>query len=123
MEHRILKNLLAFVLVLVLTIGTIAALSMATAAKTETASARYSQQVRESQESTATELSAAVPESGLSPAASIGAFALILLIPAGGLYLFRRSQRKENKSAPQGKRRYSPRADRAFVEPASIKRV
>ncbi len=123
MEHRILKNLLTFVLVLALTIGTIAALSMATAAKTETASARYSQQIRESQESAVTELSAAIPENGLSPAASVGAFALILLIPAGGLYLFRRSQRKGKKQMPQGKRRYSPRADMAFAGSTSVKRV
>lgn len=123
MQSRVWKNLLTFVLVLALTIGTVAALSMATAAKTETAPARYSQQVRETQAAPATELSAAIPEETLSPAASLGAFAMILAIPGTGIFLFLRSRRKGRVPARQPGRRYSPRADMAFQNTVSAKRV
>lgn len=112
MERRLWKSLLTFLLVLVLTIGTVAALSMATAAKTETAPDRYSQQVRENQPPAVTELSAVVSEESLSPWVSIGAFAMILAVPAAGAFLFRKSQRK-NREARPGKR-VSLRSDMTF---------
>jgi len=123
MQRPIWKSLLTFVLVLALTIGTVATLSMATAAKTDTAPARYSRQVRETQAPPATELSAAIPEETLSPAASMGAFAMVLAIPAAGIFLFLRSRRKGCVPAKQPGRRYSPRADMAFQNAVSSKRV
>lgn len=123
MRRGVWKNLLTFVLVLALTIGAVATLSMATAAKTETAPARYSQQVRETQTPPATELSAAIPEDTLSPAASIGAFAMVLSIPAAGVFLFLRSRKRGRAPVKQSGRRYSPRADMAFQNAVSAKRV
>ncbi len=124
MQRSLWKSLLTFVLVLVLTVGTVATLSMATAAKTETAPARYSQQVRETQTPPATELSADVPEAAaLSPAASIGAFAMILAVPAAGFFLFWRSRRKGKAPAQQTGRRYSLKSDMTFQNAAFAKRV
>ncbi len=120
MEHRLWKSALIFILTLVLTVGTIATLSMATAAKTETASAQYSQQVRERQAPAATELSATIPEEGLSPLASAGAFLLILSIPGTGVFLFLRA-RKKGREATRSHRRYSPRADMAFQASAAAR--
>ncbi len=114
MRHGVWRSILTFVLVLALTVGTVATLSMATAAKAETASVRYSQQVRASQAPEATELSASIPQENLSPAASAGAFALILSIPALGVCLFLRARRRGRSGAVQSGRRYSPRADMAF---------
>lgn len=114
MQRRIWKNLLTFVLVLILTVGTVAALSMATAAKTETAPARYSQQIQEARAPSATELSAAIPENTLSPVVSVGAFTMILAIPGIGSFLFLRFRRKGRIPEKKPGRRYSPRADMAF---------
>lgn len=113
MEHRAWKNLLTFLLVLALTVVVVSALSMATAAKTETAPARYSQQVRESQAAPASEMTAAVPEESPSAFASLGAFALILVVSGAGVFLFLRAGR-QGKKAERPRRRYSPRADMAF---------
>lgn len=114
MKRVVLKNFFSFLLVLVLTIGTVATLSMATAAKTESALVKYSQQIRENQAEQATELSVAVPEERLSPAASIFAFAVILAVPATVVLVFTRSRRQGKAPAKTQVRRYSPRADMAF---------
>lgn len=121
MGHGILKSVLSFVLVLVLTVVTVSTLSMATAAKTETASVRYSQQVRESQAPQATELSANVPEASASPLVSFGAFALILVVPGSGVWAFLRARKKGRRAAEHEGRRYSPRADMAFSGASSAK--
>lgn len=113
MERRLWKSLLTFLLVLVLTIGTIAALSMATAGKTETAPDRYSQQVRENQPPAVTELSAVVQEEKFPTMASIAAFAMILAVPATGAWLFRRSQKK-SREQKKPEKRVSLRADMTF---------
>ncbi len=114
MQRPLWKSLLTFVLVLVLTVGTVAALSMATAAKTETAPARYSQKVRESQALPAEELSADIPGNSLSPAVSVAAFAMILVVPAAGFLFYQRSRKAGRGPADSKGRRYSPRADMAF---------
>ncbi len=109
MQHRFWKSLLAFFLVLVLTIGTVATLSMATAAKTETASVRYSQEVRESQAQTATELSAVVPENNTSPLLSTGAFFLVLVIFSLAVFFTFRSfrmNRQTREAAPPAGRNF-----------------
>lgn len=116
MERRFWKNLFTFLLVLALTVVTVSALSTATAARAETAPARYSQEVRSSRAPAATELSAAVEEEKASPLLSIGAFLLALSIPAAGCCVYVRAQKgsaqKKGKrdAAGQG-RRYVPRAD------------
>ncbi len=122
MRRSVWKSLLTFVLVLALTVGTVAALSMATAAKAETAPARYSQQVREAQTPPAKELSAALPEESSSPVSGVTAFLMVLVISGLGLSLLLVSQRR-NRSAAHSGRRYSPRADMAFSDPVSTKRI
>lgn len=102
MGRRLFKSLFTFLLVLVLTIGTIAALSMATAAKTETATDRYAKELRASQPAV-TELSAVVEEEQPSPWLSMGAFALILAVPACGALVYSRSgsSNRQNAAKPQ----------------------
>lgn len=123
MRRSVWKSFFTFVLVLVLTVGTVATLSMATAAKAETAPARYSQQVREFQPATATELSATIPEESISPLASIGVFALVLSVTGVSCVLYLRARRKERGAKAQPARRYVPRADMTFSEVASTRRV
>lgn len=123
MRKSLWRGLLTFVLVLVLTVGTVAALSMATAAKAETAPARYSQQVREAQTPPATELSASLPEEASSPASGATAFVLVLVISGLGFSLFLVSLQKNRSAAARSGRRYSPRADMAFSDPVSAKRL
>lgn len=120
MEHRVWKSILTFLLVLALTVGTVAALSMATAAKAGTAPARYSQQVRENQAPPAEELSAVIPEERPSPLKNAAAFALILAVPGLGVVRFFGSRQnagrrgKGRRNADHRPQRYSPRADMAF---------
>lgn len=122
MEHRIFRSVITFLLTLVLTIGVISVLSMATAAKTETAPARYSQEVRENQEPPVTELSAPVQEETVSPFLSIGAFVLVLGGLGTGVFLLARFGGKSGKKAAQPeKRRYSPRADMTFRNTATVR--
>ena len=113
MERRLWKSLLTFLLVLVLTIGTVAALSMATAGKTELSSARSVQQVTEQQAPAVTEVSAVVREEKFPMAPSIAAFAMILAVPATGVWLIGRSQKK-SRGQKQPEKRVSLRADRTF---------
>lgn len=122
MKHRTLKNLATFFLVLVLTICTVGALSMATQAKTETAAQRYVQEVKGEQQPEVEAFSAPTPEQQkASPLASIGAFLLILSIPTGALFLFLRAKRCKSEKTGQNGRRYSPRADMAFQNSLSVK--
>lgn len=111
MERRFWKNLFTFLLVLALTVATVSVLSTATAARAETAPARYSEEVRSSQAPAATELSAAVEEEKASPLLSIGAFLLALSIPAAGCCVYVKAQRKGKRDAAGQGRRYVPRAD------------
>ena len=98
MRHGVWKGIFTFVLVLALTVGTVAALSTATAAKAETAPARYSQKVREAQSSAAaTELSAPVNEESNSPLVSMGIFVLVLAVTGFGCAAYLRSRRKEQE--------------------------
>lgn len=113
MERRLWKSLLTFLLVLVLTIGTVAALSMATAGKTELSSARSSGQAAEQQTPAVTEVSAVVREENFPTVASIAAFAMILAVPATGCWLLGRSQKK-NREQKKPEKRVSLRSDRTF---------
>ena len=130
MRRGVWKSIFTFVLVLVLTVGTVAALSTATAAKAETAPARYSQKVREAQTPAATELSAPIHEES-RPLVSIGAFALVLAVTGLGCTLYLRSRRKEQErraaetSGTRAGRRRAQRAavNRAFTATPSIRRI
>ena len=105
MRKRTLRNLLSFLLVLVLTI---CAVSMVTQAKTD-ASLPVVEEAAQ-----AAQLSASVPASlAASPLLCVGAFLVILAVVAIGLTLYRR-ERRRGKAAPQGRRSYVPRADMAF---------
>ena len=110
MRQGVWKSLFTFVLVLALTVCTVAALSTATAAKAETAPARYAQKVREASQTTqATELSAPVYEDSRSPLVSIGAFVLVLAVTGAGFMLYLRSRRKEQERAQAGRRKRTER--------------
>lgn len=120
-QRRFWKSLLTFFLVLALTVGTVATLSMATAAKTETAPARYSQEVRESQAQPAVELSAVIPEEVSSPFASIGAFLLVMAVSALAVFLSLRSFQKSRKVGAD--RGYGPGSDRTFQNGRGVRRI
>lgn len=114
MQRQIWRNFLSFLLVLVLTVGTVATLSMVTSAKTETASEKYSQQVREAQAESAKELSASIPDDEPSALASLIAFALIITVP-GGIVLFAvRSEKKSAKNARGHSNEYALRTGTAI---------
>lgn len=124
MKHSAIKGVITFLLVLVLTVCTVAALSMVTQAKTETASERYVQEVRTGQSQEVNELSAAAPEGKASPLASLGGVLLLLSIPCAGLLIFRSAMRRGKDLRKQlGRRRYSPRADMAFQTLSTKERV
>lgn len=59
---RTLRNFLTFFLVLVLTVVTVTALSLATQAKTETAAAEYTERLETVQKEETAKLTAVVPE-------------------------------------------------------------
>ena len=128
MRRGVWKSIFTFVLVLVLTVGTVAALSIATAAKTETAPARYSQKVREAQPASVTELSAPIHEDSGSPLVSIGACVSVLAVTGLGCTLYLRSRRKEQeeKARENGRQRNKRRVDRrngSFTAIPSIRRI
>lgn len=114
MKRMVLKNLFSFLIVFALTVGTVATLSMVTSAKTETASEKYSQQVRENRDVQVTELSASIPEETVSPVEGVIAFAFILAIPTVVTVVVSRSRVNEKAGKSRTVRRYSPRADMAF---------
>lgn len=108
MRKRTLKNLLSFLLVLVLTVCTVTALSMVTRAQTDPSLPAVEEVVP------AAELSAAVPHTwAYSPWLCAGGFVLMLVIVAGGLWIYHRGK-VQGKGNPRGHRSYTPRADMAF---------
>lgn len=109
---RTVKNLLSFAAVLVLTVAAVAVLSTATHGQMEVLAR---QEVGAAQQEPA-ELSAVVPEdSGVNAFASVGAFLLIVTVPAGGAIAFWKLRKAGKKNEVSG-RRYSPRADMTFRE-------
>ena len=112
---RTLKNFLTFFLVLVLTVVTVTALSLATQAKTETAAAEYTERLETVQKEETAKLTAVVPEKeSLNFWACAGCFLLLLSIPAGGGILYIRARRKGRSPEKDAARRYSPRSDMTF---------
>lgn len=109
MRKKTLKNLLSFLLVLVLTVCTVAALSMVTEAKTDPTLPVVEESVP------VTELSASISQPMVaSPLVCVGGFLLILAIVVFGLTLYRKDKLR-GKATPQGKRSYVPRADMSFA--------
>lgn len=109
MRKRTLRNLLSFLLVLVLTVCTVAALSIVTRAQTATASLPA---VEESVQ--AAQITASVPTQWVaSPLACVGGFLGMLAIVAIGLAIYR-WERCRGKATSQGNRKYIPKADMAF---------
>ncbi len=109
MRKKTLRNLLSFLLVLVLTVCTVAALSIVTRAQTATASLPA---VEESVQ--AAQITASVPTEWVaSPLICAGGFLGMLAIVAIGLAIYRR-ERCRGKETSQGNRKYIPKADMAF---------
>lgn len=110
MHRGFLKNLVAFLLVSALTLGTVAVLSAATRLGPD-AAAQYSQQVRR-EEPQVEELSAPVQKwDAFSVVESIGGFLLILAVAGGSGLLVLRGKRKGTVSHTG--QAYRPRKDRA----------
>ena len=109
MRTKTLKNFLSFLLVLVLTVCTVAALSMVTRAQTDPALPAVEESIP------VAELSASVPQQPMvaSPWVCVGAFLLMMLLVAVGLGCYRREKSRGNRGS-QGRHSYVPRADMAF---------
>ena len=109
MRKKTLKNFLSFLLVLVLTVCTVAALSMVTRAQTDPALPAVEESIP------VAELSASVPQQPMvaSPWVCVGAFLLMMLLVAVGLGCYRREKSRGHRGS-QGRHSYVPRADMAF---------
>lgn len=97
MGRQVAKNLLTFVLVLVLTVGTVSLLSRITSAKAESAPERYSQEVRSAKSSGVTEITVQSQEDQVSPLVGTAAFLGVLAVTGGVTVAVIRSQRKESQ--------------------------
>lgn len=112
MRGGFVRNLLAFLVALVLTAGTVMVLSAATQEKADTA-AQYSQQVRQG-ETQVEELSAPVqPYQAVSLLEAAGGFLLIIAISGAGAMLLLRAIRK-GRSSHRGQA-YHPKKDMAHI--------
>ena len=112
MKHRGIRNMLTFLLALVLTAAVVGVLSAATRVPAETA--RDAQTVQAEQPEEAAGQLTAVPhqESGTSVLAGVGGFLLLLTIPAGSFLLYCRARRRgRDYRAGAGRQSYRPRAD------------
>lgn len=112
MKHRGIRNMLTFLLALVLTAAVVGVLSAATRVPAETA--RAAQTVQSEQPEEAAGQLTAVPhqESGTSVLAGVGGFLLLLTIPAGSFLLYCRARRRgRDYRAGAGRQSYRPRAD------------
>ena len=112
MKHRGIRNMLTFLLALVLTAAVVGVLSAGTRVPAETA--RAAQTVQSEQPEEAAGQLTAVPhqESGTSVLAGVGGFLLLLTIPAGSFLLYCRARRRgRDYRAGAGRQSYRPRAD------------
>lgn len=113
MKHRGIRNMLTFLLALVLTAAVVSVLSAATRVPAETARAAAQTVQTEQPEEAAGQLTAAPhQESGTSVLAGVGGFLLLLTIPAGSFLLYCRARRRgRDYRAGAGRQSYRPRAD------------
>lgn len=112
MKHRGIRNMLTFLLALVLTAAVVGVLSAATRVPAETARAVQTVQAEQPEEAAGQLTAAPHQESGTSVLAGVGGFLLLLTIPAGSFLLYCRARRRgRDYRAEAGRQSYRPRAD------------
>lgn len=109
MGRGILKNLLSFLLVLLLTVGVVAVLSASTKAGPD-AVARYSQEVRREPAPVEAFFAPAQEQSAVSVVEAMGGFLSILAVAGVGVLVLARGKNRGRQAAAQC---YQPRKDRA----------
>ena len=112
MKHRGIRNMLTFLLALVLTAAVVGVLSAATRVPAETARAAQTVQAEQPEEAAGQLTAVPHQESGTSVLAGVGGFLLLLAIPVGGFLLYCRARRRgRDYRAGAGRQSYRPRAD------------
>lgn len=112
MKHRGIRNMLTFLLALVLTAAVVGVLSAATRVPAETARAAQTVQAEQPEEAAGQLTAVPHQESGTSVLAGVGGFLLLLTIPAGSFLLYCRARRRGKDYRTQtGRQSYRPRAD------------
>lgn len=112
MKHRGIRNMLTFLLALVLTAAVVGVLSAATRVPAETARAAQTVQAEQLEEAAGQLTAVPHQESGTSVLAGMGGFLLLLTIPAGSFLLYCRARRRgRDYRAGAGRQSYRPRAD------------
>ena len=112
MKHRGIRNMLTFLLALVLTAAVVGVLGGATRGPAETARAAQTLQAEQPEEAAGQLTAVPHQESGTSVLAGVGGFLLLLTIPAGSFLLYCRARRRgRDYRAGAGRQSYRPRAD------------
>ena len=112
MKHRGIRNMLTFLLALVLTAAVVGVLSAATRVPAETARAAQTVQAEQPEEAAGQLTAVPHQESGTSVLAGVGGFLLLLTIPAGSFLLYCRARRRgRDYRAEAGRQSYRPLAD------------
>ena len=112
MKHRGIRNMLTFLLALVLTAAVVGVLSAATRVPAETARAAQTVQTEQPEEAAGQLTAVPHQESGTSVLAGVGGFLLLLTIPAGSFLLYCRARRRgRDYRDGAGRQSYRPRAD------------
>ena len=112
MKHRGIRNMLTFLLALVLTAAVVGVLSAATRVPAETTRAAQTVQAEQPEEAAGQLTAVPHQESGTSVLAGVGGFLLLLTIPAGSFLLYCRARRRgRDYRAGAGRQSYRPRAD------------
>ena len=112
MKHRGIRNMLTFLLALVLTAAVVGVLSAATRVPAETARAAQTVQTEQPEEAAGQLTAVPHQESGTSVLAGVGGVLLLLTIPAGSFLLYCRARRRgRDYRAEAGRQSYRPRAD------------
>ena len=112
MKHRGIRNMLTFLLALVLTAAVVGVLSAATRVPAETARAAQTVQTEQPEEAAGQLTAVPHQESGTSVLAGVGGFLLLLTTPAGSFLLYCRARRRgRDYRAEAGRQSYRPRAD------------
>lgn len=112
MKHRGIRNMLTFLLALVLTAAVVGVLSAATRVPAETARAAQTVQAEQPEEAAGQLTAVPHQKSGTSVLAGVGGFLLLLTIPAGSFLLYCRARRRgRDYRAGAGRQSYRPRAD------------
>ena len=112
MKHRGIRNMLTFLLALVLTAAVVGVLSAATRVPAETTRAAQTVQAEQPEEAAGQLTAVPHQESGTSVLAGVGGFLLLLAIPVGGFLLYCRARRRgRDYRAGAGRQSYRPRAD------------